>query len=855
MPFRFDRLSPTGIIRLAGETVLLFLVAWAPWPFASVEPAWETVLVGGTVILAALWCAHGFFSGQLNIRPDAITACLVALILLTAIQLVPLPESVIGILSPTSLQLYQQLLPEKQELLPGEVNSASRPSWLTLTVDPFLTRVFFCQTAAVLLLYLVVRSWLASRESLRRLAWVVAINGILLAVLGLMQFFSSPRNVVFWTVETQGAVFGPFVCKNHYPDYILFCLGLGVGLLVSRNPTNLQVRGVEYKVSPLTYITDAPDLFVIGTGLIIVAVSVPFTLSRGGLIASGLAVATVVALIYHTRGRLTRGVALVGGLLLAALLVGGWFGWGVVSDRLSTLWSGQAADTRTELWANSATLIPNFLAAGGGNGAYQRFEPLTRTEPTIENLIFDNAHNEYLEAILEGGLLRFILTLMLCYFVLRTSLAAYDRLKDRSSGPLILGIIFGLVGLIVHSFVDFGIHMPAVAFMATVATAYAADAATDPTYVPYKKKQQEIQLPDPGRRTLTGPALILFTILVGAVSLWLLYEGSQRGQAYELQVAARDAVRRGAINQHAICLESLSRAVELTPGDAIPWMLLAQAHFDADQDERRTQAMALGGAPAGLVLPNDAVTVPRGERVKSGLAAARTARNLSPLLPRPHMMLGLYGAAFQQGEPLRTHFDRASRTCPTEPEIYLLRGNEAASRGAIVLAIEDWQKAMTLDPRKVSDTLLAARKWLKTEDILSRLLPAEPVAIHNAMEKLNPYWLADPTGIRKPYLQKLATLDGRGDWTSRGWAAIAKAHAELDNAAAAFHAWNKAIAKEPEAADLRDQFAKWLELDERYDEAEEQLLWLVQHRNSAQVLDRLDAVRHARNLRDTIHKR
>lgn len=856
MPVQLSRLSPTALLRHVAEAVLLFMVVWAPWPFGSITYAWESLLIGGVAIITILWFVHAYFQGELRIRPDPVLACLLGLVLITGLQLVPLPESVVGMLSSKRLQLHRELNPVQLEQLPGETGDIRRETWLPLSFDPFLTRVFLAQLLSITLLYFVVRSWIASRESLYRFAWLATANGILLAILGITQFFSSPRNTVYWSVETEGAVFGPFICKNHFPDYVLFCLGLGAGLMAARQaPSSVKIKGVEYRMNTLASIGNSPDVFVIGCGLVLMVLSIPFTLSRGGLLAAFAAAAVVAVLVVRTRGALSKGFAIGGGIVAAALLIGSWYGWGVVSDRLDTLWTGKATVTRNELWRDLRTIIPDFLVAGGGGGAFIRFEAITRTEPSPEFHEMNNAHNEYLEALLEGGVLRLALTIALCWFSLRAAYRAYDRLKERSTGPLMLGILFGQIALIVHCVVDFGIHVPAVALMAAVATAFAADGFTDPTYVPFRKKSGQAPERDPGRITLRGPAIFALALPAAALCGWLVYDASNRGLSEELQRANRDAQRADAERLLDLRLNVLNEAVRHSPNDGVAWSMLAQAHLEAAERDCRFAAMALAGGALPSGLPQDLFIRPGGDHVRQGLAAARAARRRSPLLTRPHWFMALYADGFARSEPSRKHFDRATITAPTDARLRLDLGSEAARRGDMPAAIAEWQKSMSLNPWLVPQVLQVASRHLSSEQILSPLLPPNPVVIHAAMEQLHPWWLSGQEAARQPFLMKIVALDHRGEWPARGWAAIARAHAELGSDSAALAAWRKVLELEPDNYDLRNQLSRWYEETERYAEAEEHLAWLRQQKDSNDLRDRFDAVRHARKLRDIIEGR
>src|SRR5438067_5810301 len=128
-------------LRAAAEAVALALVAISPWPFGSVQPFWEFALLAGVAVLAGLWAAHAAVTGRFAFRPDAVSACLLGLVLLAALQLVPLPAPAVRVLSPTLSGWNQSLRPEVGEVLPGESGPGRpRPDWLPLSIDPAATQ-------------------------------------------------------------------------------------------------------------------------------------------------------------------------------------------------------------------------------------------------------------------------------------------------------------------------------------------------------------------------------------------------------------------------------------------------------------------------------------------------------------------------------------------------------------------------------------------------------------------------------------------------------------------------------------------------------------------------------------------
>ena len=218
-------------LRAVAEFLLLLLVTLSPWAFGCTESFYTFLLFTGLALLALLFAAHVVVSGKLAYQSDLVSVCLLGLVLVNVVQLVPLPESVVRVVSPTAAEWHRTLRPELSEALPGEA-SIARSKWVKLSIDPAATQFFLVHALAAFLVYFVARNLVASKHAFRRLAWVAFANGVLLAVLAVGQAAGGSRSLLYWRFEAPNVVFGPFVNKNHYPFYIHLCAGLGLGLLL-----------------------------------------------------------------------------------------------------------------------------------------------------------------------------------------------------------------------------------------------------------------------------------------------------------------------------------------------------------------------------------------------------------------------------------------------------------------------------------------------------------------------------------------------------------------------------------------------------------------------------------------------
>ena len=91
-------------VRTAGVVLILALVAISPWPFGCANPSGQFAVALTLLALVSLWTAYGILSGRFRYRSDAVAACLLGLVIVTALQLVPLPERFVRFLSPTAVE-------------------------------------------------------------------------------------------------------------------------------------------------------------------------------------------------------------------------------------------------------------------------------------------------------------------------------------------------------------------------------------------------------------------------------------------------------------------------------------------------------------------------------------------------------------------------------------------------------------------------------------------------------------------------------------------------------------------------------------------------------------------------------
>lgn len=817
--------------------LLLGLVALSPWAYGCVTPAALLALSLGIFTLALLWAANSLLTKRFSYTPDVVSCCLLGLVLLAAAQLVPLPVAVARILSPAAVEWHRTLVPEALEVLPDETQPEPPSRWVKLSAAPAATEELLAALVAVFLVYTAARNFVAfadPKESLRQLAWVAFAVGMLLALLGLLQGFSKDRTNNLWT-SSEGKPFGPFVNKNHFAFQMNLFLGLAAGLFVS---VMQRRRGWR---SPLA-------MGLLG-GLGVMVTALAFSESRGGVLAA-IASAVFVGVVawlrereQKTKSETKAGLVLGIGIVVVAGLMTAWIGVSTVVDRMGTLF-GDKADNRTADWRSVWPLVERFPLTGVGGGALIWAEPTVRTRSDI-TYVFNTMDNEYLEALVEGGFPRFLLTLGLGVAAVWVAVRGYRRTGD----PLLLGCAFGLTAIAIHSAGDFGLHTGSVAISAAVVAAFATARGREPTS---RAKNREGRV-DRGEWVFTGgsvsaiAALLVLAALAVVLTEWRVYRGAKFREVAAL------LLRAGSPRQRDDAIRVLETATRIRPNDPAAWELLMGAHVLAASDRQRALTASVVG---GAVMADPVEIVPFGDpdgHVSAALRAARRLRECQRLSPAAHIALGTFAEVFVKSEPSAAHFAKAKRLTAFDPDVWYFSGRAAANRGDWSAAASDWRESLLRSQKRLKPIVWQAKTRFAPAELRANVFPDDPEVWFAATPDLFP--IADES--RQAWLRGAADrwAAGAEPTVISGFVNWATTLELLGEHAAATRVWQRAVERFPEEIVPRDRLAAALFTEELYEDAVPVLEWLLAKRSEdAGFRERLAAAKHALKLKADINR-
>jgi O-antigen ligase len=303
----------------------------------------------------------------------------------------------------------------------------------------------------IVIFYLLIHT-IQTRSQLRHLIYLIIGIAVFLSIFGF--FKRAGINPFPWWDYTDlpqrvrlTATFGN---PDHLAGYMEMAIPLLLGLFLFR------------------YMTAKRFLLVFMTFLLLTALIL--TLSRGAWFGmlTGLLFMAICLLFdrYFTHKRLIIG--LMGGTLAVALIV---LASTPVVERILTMTEdgiGPNLQTRMRVWSCTTDVIAEYPLIGTGPGTYAL--SFIKYQPAGLTTQFTMAHNDYLHFVSEAGL---PLIAIIAWMIIALYRKGFQKLKNPSRlvRGTTLGAMSGITAILVHSFVDFNLHIPSNALLFTVLAA------------------------------------------------------------------------------------------------------------------------------------------------------------------------------------------------------------------------------------------------------------------------------------------------------------------------------------------------------------------------------------------------
>lgn len=389
----------------------------------------DIVAVAAVPLLS--WAIWRLRDAPLESRERLPLAVLAGCFLVGLIQLIPLP-------------------PNLWSALPGHAVVASQLAaagvdrgWAPLSLSPPATRAALLAMTPAVGLFLATRT--LDRDGRRLLVLILLAVTVLSALIGGLQIIGGPESPLrFYAVTNPNPAVGFFANRNHLST--LFASAVPFAALEALEAASRR---------PMARVRLALMLALMA----LLAAGIAMTQSRSGFLLLGMGLLGAVAMTWRSdaardRGRLILGVvgiAAVVGALAVPILFAQTF------DRFG---DGLSGDMRLPVAGVALKAAWAFAPFGSGLGAFVPVYMMFETPASMQNTYVNHAHDDWLELLVEGGMLAVTVMAIFLFWFARTTLRAWRRTRT-SGGPVVRAASLAILLLLAHSLVDYPLRTPA----------------------------------------------------------------------------------------------------------------------------------------------------------------------------------------------------------------------------------------------------------------------------------------------------------------------------------------------------------------------------------------------------------
>ena len=402
-------------------SILAFIVMVSALLFGAVEIWSSTAVLALVYTLGLIWVLKREYAAyRTPLHTKFLIATGFAFTLYVLLQTISLPLVVLKYLSPGSYRLR-----EFYALGPAGPGAIS--------LVPYRSLLEVLKVVAFLTVFSIAAIYFISRDRLNDFVVALSLFGFCLAVFAIVQK-ATWNGRLYWVRDlTMGGVpFGPFVNRNHFAGFIGMIIPLTLGHAITKHSREKKI--------------------LFGFLAVIMSVALFFSLSRGGILSFVSGMALFGLLLFASRYQQKK-VWIIGVFIIAVLTYLAWLGMDPIMQRFTQ--TDITKEQRLVVWSTTLTAAKDFWLTGSGLGTFLNIFPLY-APASVQGGIYDHAHNDYVEFLLETGLGGSIL--LVCFIGILLWYAFKSTFEDRA-GIMLMAALASAMSMAMHSIFDFNLHI------------------------------------------------------------------------------------------------------------------------------------------------------------------------------------------------------------------------------------------------------------------------------------------------------------------------------------------------------------------------------------------------------------
>ena len=354
----------------------------------------------------------------------------------------------------------------KEEHIGWQVVPVESNGWLPSSVQMPYGRI----NAAMGMLPIVLPAWLWAcvlttglerRSALRSILWAAVLGAAAMALFGIVQRLLGADKIFGWIASSNPEFFGSFIYPNHAAAFLYLVLGAAMGLAFHAHARSAR-RDLR----------SGPHYILIFLALVLL-LALLLSHSKAGIVL-GLSVAAfgICASFVRMLGQgsdfrqgITLGILFVCGMGFSIYAFFNFVDIGRLLMDFKTIEAGAqsiSVEERVELQQATWKAFKDNHWLGTGAGSFRYYFPFVQQDAAFTMLgagerYYEHAHSDYLQALMEYGILGCI---PLCLFFMVLLLRSISAVLRRPS--VHLSLLVGVGAFALHAWWDFPAQCPSV---------------------------------------------------------------------------------------------------------------------------------------------------------------------------------------------------------------------------------------------------------------------------------------------------------------------------------------------------------------------------------------------------------
>ena len=346
----------------------------------------------------------------------------------------------------------QQLLPGSYRYMGAAQLAVDSPAWFSpitkLSIVPTKTNWLMITELFVVSLMVFSIVLIDSRKRLKQMLFTLVLVGATHASLAIWAYFENTHLVDVKQLDGHFKVArGIFINRNHLAAFLVVCLA-GNCALFFKNAASAPLKPVSSRIR----------LLIVGFGaLAMISITAIFmSQSRGGVLSLILASLVLLVIGLRRNAKFKFRLSYFLGILIVGIAMMFVFGPALVERFID---EGASLGERTVQWRITLGAIFDAPLLGFGGGSYGTVFQIYRQDESLRQVIYNQAHNQFLHLWLEQGLIGLLLWLAVLSLTFRRIYESISRGKSSLIVGVNLACLLVILAALLQSLVDFNLQI------------------------------------------------------------------------------------------------------------------------------------------------------------------------------------------------------------------------------------------------------------------------------------------------------------------------------------------------------------------------------------------------------------